>query len=316
MVIPLFQGDLSSKNHRLQQQLDFTRKCLEDDWDMLWIISSNGKPGPGKSTLASQLAAYNDQHFNMDNCVFSGKHLVKEGVRQNRRMFSIIYDEAKEGLNKKRQMTEYYHNIETFFDECRQYNPFLILCVPNLFDLPKSIVVSRASAVINVVFSTDEEKMTRVRGEYHFYGEDAKKKLYLNGVKQEDYNASNYDFRGQFPNWMPFSKAAYRVKKAEASRRRIFISQDPEKKWYVKLLRLINSIHINEGLSTSQIGAHLGVTDRYIRLLLQKFAQIQDKSGSGTPEKTLHNDIAEEEQRKTAGPLRDPPKTTTTDDPQ
>lgn len=306
MPLPLFQGELSSTNHRLQQQLDFTRKCLEDDWDMLWIISSNGKPGPGKSTLASQLAKYIDDNFGMNQCVFSGKLLVKEGVSQNHKLFSIVYDEAKEGLNKKRQMTEYYHNIETFFDECRQFNPFLILCVPNLFDLPKSIVVSRASAVINVVFSTNEKEMKRVRGEYHFYGEQAKKKLYLQGVKQEDYNASSYDFRGAFPNWMPFSKEAYRSKKAEASRHRINVTQDPERRWYTKLLRLINSIHVNEGLTTSQIGAHMGVTDRYIRMLLQKYNTTKDKSGSGTAEMIDYNDNAEIGNSEIAEPQKEP----------
>lgn len=282
--IPLFAGERSRSNHRLQTQLDFTKNCLKDDWDMLWIISSNGKPGPGKSTLASQFGIYNDAHFSLSQCVFSGRHLVKEGVTQKNKQFSIVYDEAKEGLNKKRQMTEYYHNIETFFDECRQFNPFLILCVPNLFDLPRSIVVSRSSAVVNVVYSVDEARMTRIRGEYHFYGEEAKKKLYLRGVKEENYNAAGYDFGGSFTDWMPFNKEAYRRKKAEASQRRINVSTDPDKRWYTKLLRLINSIHHNEGLSTAQIGAHLGCTDRYIRMLLQKFAHQNISTGSGTPE--------------------------------
>jgi len=260
---------------KLITQLDFVKRCLKDNWDMLFIICSGGKPGPGKTTLGTQLCSYIDPVFSINECVFSAKDLIKKGLNMNRKPFSIQYDEAKESLNKKRQMTEQFHNIEMFFDECRQFNPFMVLCTPNLFDLPKPLVVNRASAVIDVYYNKDPKTNRRVRGMYRFFGDRSSKHLYLKGVKNENYYAATPDFTGRFTNTMTIPRQEYNTKKLEAARSRFAKQDDPEKRHFVKLIRLISNLKHNEGLSAESIGAYAGITPRYVRMLLKKYEDMQ-----------------------------------------
>lgn len=252
-------------NDKLAEQLQIAKNNLVNDWDIMLIITSGGKPGGGKTTLSSQIATLIDPPFDNSNCLFDSANLEKRAFKIKRRPFAMTYDEAKQALNKKRQMTMVYHQLEMFFDTCRQLNPALILCTPSLFDLPMPLVINRASAVIDVYWRVEEKR--RVRGFFRFFGDEAKRKLYLKGAKWQDHWAQEPDFIGEFPDFLTIDRERYRKDKLEAAR--IQLAGEPSRSFgYAdKFKNLITGLLNNKKATTSEIAKYSGLTQRRIQMI-------------------------------------------------
>jgi len=234
----------------LKAQLDILLKNIANDWDFTIIITGGGEVRVGKSVLAMQIGAYWTHMieklygvkvpFNVkDNFVFDGKQLIHTGneLGEKYQGACLIYDEAGADLAGTKVMTQMTQDVLDYYRECGQYNLCNLLVMPEYFDLPKAIALSRSIFLIDVYYLPDSEGIFQ-RGYFKFYSRPNKKHLYLKGKKDLNYNAHPYDFRGRFLNFYPIDESGYRNAKIDAlkkreSRRRSKFQLQRDASWYL-----------------------------------------------------------------------------------
>lgn len=234
----------------LKQQIDILLKNIKNDWDFTIIISGGGEVRVGKSVLAIQIGKYwnymteklygKKAPFNVKtNIVFDGKKLIEKGnyLGQNYSYPVLIYDEAGAELEGRKIMTSVTQNVLDFYRECGQYNLFNIIVLPDYFDLPKGIALSRSIFLIDVYYASTPEGLFK-RGFFNFYSRRNKKYLFLRGKRELNYNAYPYNFHGGFNNFYPINEKEYRAAKQEAlskreSKRRNKFQMQRDACWYL-----------------------------------------------------------------------------------
>jgi len=207
-------------------------KCISRDWDFTIIITGQGETRVGKSVLAMQIACYWNymiwklygikNPFSVEkNFVFEGKKLIERGNALGKaHPFSVlVFDEAGADLEGRKVMRGSTQDVLDYFRECGQYNLLNILVLPEYFDLPKGIALSRSIFLIDVYYTADDEGIFK-RGYFNFYSRRQKKWLYLLGKRDLNYNAAKYDFHGRFYPFYTIDEKKYRAAKQEALSRR------------------------------------------------------------------------------------------------
>lgn len=216
----------------LKEQLDILIKNIKNDWDFTIIISGRGEVRVGKSVLGMQIAAYWAHQmwevhkikvsFNLkDNWVFDGRKLIEHGNNLGEKFpySPLLYDEAGADLAGTKVMQSITQDVLDYFRECGQYNMLNILILPDFFELPVGIAITRSIFLIDVDYKIDENDIF-TRGYFHFYSRPNKKDLYIDGKKRKDYNAAKHDFPGIFRVFYPINELEYRKLKREALRHR------------------------------------------------------------------------------------------------
>ncbi len=216
----------------LKNQIDVLLKNIIKDWDFTIIISGSGEVRVGKSVLAMQIGSYWKEQMKKihdievpfsvkENFVMDGRKLIEVGNRlgQNFPYSPLIFDEAGADLEGKKVMTQLTQDVLDYYRECGQYNMLNILVLPEYFDLPKGIAMTRSICLLDVYYITDQNAIFQ-RGFFNFYSKRAKKKLYLKGKRELDYKAAKYDFNGKFPNFYPLDEKEYRKLKQESLTKR------------------------------------------------------------------------------------------------
>jgi len=218
---PKQQTDGAYINEYLSSNLEIYAKRIIDDMHFLIIISGNDSVGNGKSTLATHVGCYltnkinelhgTDNTFTADNVALKAKDLVDNSFKNPRYSVNVL-DEGDDLTTHG--MKQAAVELKRYFRKCRQLNQILILIIPSFFELPKFYALSRSHALLNVKFHDDFR-----RGAFDFYGPKSKKKLYLKGKKDWDYDSAKPDFEGDFfgsysffPN-LEKETAAYKKKK-------------------------------------------------------------------------------------------------------
>jgi len=220
---------------RLKLQLDVLLKNIRNDWDFTIMITGSGEVRVGKSMLAMQIAAYwayeIEKRYGIkcpmnvhDNFVFEGDKLIKQGneLGSKHSYACLIFDEAGADLEGRKTMQATTQAVLDYYRECGQYNMLNILVLPEFFDLPKGIAVTRSIFLINVDYMADEDGMFQ-RGYFDFFSRRSKKWLYIKGKKTLDYNSVRSDFgqyKGRFYKFYPIDESEYRKAKHEALKRR------------------------------------------------------------------------------------------------
>lgn len=215
-------------NPLLKSQLDILLKNITDDWDFTIIVSGGGEVRVGKSQLAMQIGAYwkaqmkklynIDIPFNVEESfVFDGRELIKKGnhLGQKYKYSVLVFDEAGADLEGRKAMQSITQDVLDYYRECGQYNMLNILVLPEFFDLPKGIAMSRSIFLLDVWYNADEEGKFQ-RGYFNFYSKRNKKYLYLKGRLTLNYRAYRHDFSGRFLEFYPFSEEEYRDAKQKA----------------------------------------------------------------------------------------------------
>jgi len=135
---------------RLKQNLDSIKekKMQEDDLDWVWI--NTGGEGKGKSAFSIALADYLDPDFSTDQIVFSGEEFISK-AQELEDYRPIILDEGIEDLYSRNAMTKKNKNLVQFLRQCRALHKFIIINIPNITELDKSIRTSRANTVSRCV---------------------------------------------------------------------------------------------------------------------------------------------------------------------
>lgn len=199
---------------------------VPNDWDSVILMSGSGMVRVGKSVFAQQIGFYLSQRLNtswgIDNIVFSGEELMQK-ARTMPKNSVFVYDEARGELDTKKVMEDITKTLMDFFAECGMYNHVIIIVLPDFFDLPKGIAISRSELLINVYRDRAERKdkdgesiIEFKRGFFDGYHRGTKKRLYMFGKKNfNDYTCVKRDFFGHFPNVFTVNKEQYLSKKLE-----------------------------------------------------------------------------------------------------
>lgn len=212
----------------LKLQLDVLLKNITNDWDFTIIITGGGEVRVGKSVLAMQIGMYwtsemkriynIDIPFNVaENFVFDGRKLIEIGNKLGKHhpYSTLIFDEAGADLEGRKAMQTITQDVLDYFRECGQYNMLNILVLPEYFDLPKGIAMSRSIFLLDVYYTADDKQIFQ-RGYFNFYSRKNKKYLYLLGKRDLNYKSYRYDFHGRFPNFHTVNEKDYRAAKQKA----------------------------------------------------------------------------------------------------
>lgn len=212
----------------LKDQIDVLIKNVVKDWDFTIIITGGGEVRVGKSVLAMQIGAYWTEQMEKihgkkvpfsvnENFVLDGRRLIERGnaLGINNPYSCLIFDEAGADLEGRKVMRALTQDVLDYYRECGQYNLLNILVLPDYFDLPKGIALSRSICLIDVYYYIDEEG-NFTRGNFNFYSRKAKKYLYMKGKRDLNYRAHPHNFMGSFVNFHTVDEQEYRKIKQEA----------------------------------------------------------------------------------------------------
>lgn len=198
----------------LYSNLEILSKRIVDDMTFLGIIfSSTLEVGTGKSVLATQIGeAWTEimkkQHnvdvpFTTNNIVFTPKDLIDRAFKLPR-YSCILLDEWED----QTYWSELGMSLRKFFRKCRQLNLFMLVIIPNWFQMNLSYAVSRSAFAIDVKFGKDFE-----RGFFSFYNFNTKKELYVKGKKEHNYRVVRPTFNGRFLDGYGVDEVEYRKAK-------------------------------------------------------------------------------------------------------
>lgn len=239
-------------------------------WDSINPIV--GLPSTGKSTLSWTLAKYCDENFTEKNIAFTDEEFIQ--ITNSCPPYSaVILDESFASMNTKLSMTAEFLRIINHLQLIRQKNLFIFLCLPNFFDLQKSIAIFRTS----ILFLTYD--VNGQRGRFMVWDRMNKKKLYILGSKYIDYNCVPANFRGRFNlNEGIIDENAYNLRKRQhllaqgkqLSGKRVFHAEK------VARNKAIFSLKTKGAMPTPEIAKHFNITEREVQYILRKCRETEE----------------------------------------
>ena len=197
-----FKGQISDGKYiegYLYENLKLLAKSIVNDMTFLgFIFSSTLEVGTGKSVFATQIGEawaeimkvmHNiDVPFSINNVVWRPKELIEKSFKVPKYSY-ILLDEWEDN----HYWSELGMTLRQFFRKCRQLNLFIMCIIPNWFELPKGYAISRSIFAIDVRFEDGFK-----RGFFRFYDFASKRKLYIKGKKEHNYNVARSSFAGKF----------------------------------------------------------------------------------------------------------------------
>ncbi len=175
------------------------------DFDYVAIVS--GDPGMGKSNFAITCCKYLDPNFNIDSIAMTADEFIQKSTDLPPRS-AIMLDESFASLNSKVGRSSDFLRILNHLQIIRQKNHYIFLCLPNFFDLQKSISIYRSRHLF-VVYGGD----FGTRGRFVAFGKDEKRLLYIKGLKFMDYNCVPSNYYGTFGKQKSIDHKEYESKK-------------------------------------------------------------------------------------------------------
>jgi len=202
----------------LKQNIDMVADNIVKDMQFVALsCSSTLGVRTGKSTLMQQVGRYyttriNEKNnlnipFDIKNIVFRSQQLIDRALELPP-YSCIILDEGDDLTSHSfsKTMTE----LKRFFRKCGQLNLFIILILPDYFELPKTFALGRSIFLLDVRFENKFE-----RGYFRFFSFNQKKKLYIHGKRNFDYTVTKPSFIGRFPKLYTIDEEEYRKAKYE-----------------------------------------------------------------------------------------------------
>lgn len=198
----------------LYKNLQVMADRIKDDMTFLGVcFSSTLEVGTGKSVFCTQIGEawteiinnkYNlNLEFTTNNIVFRPKDLIERSFELPKYSF-ILLDEWEDAS----YWSELGMTLRQFFRKCRQLNLFMMVIIPNWFQLNLSYAVSRSAFAVDVKFEQGFQ-----RGFFDFYGFEAKKNLYVRGKKFHNYKVQRPNFQGRFTDGYGVPEKEYREAK-------------------------------------------------------------------------------------------------------
>lgn len=212
------QSDGFYMDGNLKGNIDGLAKAMIRDMQFVGIgFSSTLGVRTGKSTLFQQIGYYytqqmNELHgldlkFDLNNIVFKSKTLIERAFELPK-YSCIILDEGDDLTTH--YMSKTMQELKRFFRKCGQLNIFVLLILPDFFEIPKSFAINRSIFSIDVRFEDNFE-----RGYFKFYSFNKKRDLYNKGKRDANYSVIKPSFWGRFPKPYMVNEAEYRKAKYE-----------------------------------------------------------------------------------------------------
>jgi len=199
----------------LKENLDICCRSIVKDMDFVFLVTGSGMVRVGKSVFTTQMGKYitetvNKIHglnntFDENNIVFKSEELIKTALKL--KPYSVLVLDEGDDLTEH-YMSKLTRTLRRFFRKCGQLNLFIFLLIPDFFELPTSIALTRSVALIDVNFYGEFE-----RGLFRFYDFDKKRQLYIQGKKFRNYKCVKANFPGRFPHYYGIDEKKYREKK-------------------------------------------------------------------------------------------------------
>lgn len=213
----------------LYSNLKLLANKIVNDMTYLGIIfSSTLEVGTGKSVLATQIGeAWSDvmkqEHnidvpFDINNIVWRPKELIERAFKLPKYSY-ILLDEWEDAS----YWSELGMTLRQFFRKCRQLNLFIMVIIPNWFQMNLNYAVSRSIFAIDVKFDNNLD-----RGYFGFYNFKDKRFLYIMGKRSHNYFCTRSTFRGIFLDGYGVPEKEYRRKKMQDMLE--YDKENPEKK--------------------------------------------------------------------------------------
>lgn len=213
---PRQQSDGYYMDGYLKENLDVIAEKISDDQMFVLIITGSGHVRVGKSVLAHQVGYYlmhkvaeiNDlknHKYTNNNITFKAEELKDKAFAFNK--YSVVCMDEGDDL-MEHYWKQVSKDLRRFFRKAGQLNQFIILVLPDFFELPRSFAITRSMFLLNVKFMGKFD-----RGYFDFYNFEKKKELYLKGKKTADYKCVSPNFSGRFTNTYTIDEKQYREKK-------------------------------------------------------------------------------------------------------
>lgn len=153
------------------------------------ILSHNS----GKSTLArTTIAPYLAKTLDNIYIVFDGDEFVRISNECPENSVVLI-DEGFADWNSRQSTRNAFLKLVNHAQLIRQKHLYILICLPNFFDLSKTMAIFRSSHLF-VTYANDKGH----RGQFLAFGRDRKRELYIKGSKYMDYNCVRSNFVGNF----------------------------------------------------------------------------------------------------------------------
>jgi hypothetical protein len=195
----------------LYSNLKILAQTIVKDMTFMGVIySSTLEVGTGKSVLATQIGeawteVMKEVHgmdipFSCKNIVWRPKELIERSFQVPKYSY-LLLDEWEDTT----YWSELGMSLRTFFRKCRQLNLFIMVIIPNWFQMPMGYAISRSVFAIDVKFGENFS-----RGNFSLYGFEAKRNLYIKGKKEHNYRVAYPDFSGRFVDGYGVPEEDYR----------------------------------------------------------------------------------------------------------
>lgn len=239
----------------LKSNLDALIKNVKKKYDAFIVIT--GKEGYGKSSLAAQIALYCDNTFSLDRCCFTDEQFA-EATEKAEKFQAVVFDETMGYLSSRGAMSKFNRRLIKIMSEMRSKQLFVILCIPNFFELDRYPAIHRTTGLIHIY----------KRSFFGSYDYPTKKKLYLMGKRIYSYTTPP-NFRGRFAKYFVYDEEEYEKKKQAA------ISQwTEEKKENTSVTLMQRNILISEchkrGMDKEEIAEKIELSPLSIAKILRK----------------------------------------------
>ena len=246
----------------LKAILDDLKSNLEKKYDAFIIVS--GREGFGKSTLASQIAVYMDNDYNLDRCCFTPRQFV-ETVKKATRGQAVVFDETMGFLSSRGAMSSFNRDLIKVFSEMRYKGLVIILCIPNFFEMDRYPALHRSEGLFYVY----------ERSKFASYSYGKKHDLYLAGKKIYKYTTPP-DFRGRYVKYFPHNEAEYDLKKKVSTE-----EEEKEKEKEIGFSKIKHSKLYTlfkeweeEGLTQKQMAVKVGLSQPMVNEILRNGAKL------------------------------------------
>lgn len=207
---------------KLLKVLEGNKKVVKTA-DTIERVAIYGDSGTGKSTIASQIAKFYDHTFTEERMCQSETQF-REQLEKMGKYQAIVLDEAFESLNSKESIKKAQILLTNLLQIIRQKNIFLIIVLPSLWDLNKTIAMSGTNWCLRTYTNNGK------RGFFEAWNKDRKRELYIRGKALHNHRCVKPNFRGRFTKFMPLNVEVYKQMKLDNLNRMLAMVEASEKK--------------------------------------------------------------------------------------
>jgi len=238
------------------------------------VILVSGYPGTGKSKLAEQIAAYWDPTFDEDRMYQNSKEFEDGVLEETQILKSHVLDEAWSGLSSSQVRGSVGRQFMNLMNTIRQKRLFIIVVLPDFFDLSKHMAIFRSRWLIHCY----SEKFGEV-GKFVAFDRDSKKDLYIKGKKDLNYSAKKFTFHGVFTKADPDNFDWQRYE--DVVKKRSLHDVDHHNEHTTKPIQDRNKllVYLRDRLKipTSELAKEVGMNLKYVREVMNQERKTQEK---------------------------------------